>query len=406
MRAERVHWGRVFVGTLLAALLAVAPALASAVRVGPEIFSTPGENPVNIGVGQPTFRFAFLPGDVDIANNAWSIFEIGKYLNEHLTEEVKEKLVQQIPSGGLDMRWHSWSSVGLGFAGFSTDASIRTLGDGRLAKDLADLVLNGNDPNRHYTVDGTEVGAAAFGDVSVGFAFNIGPSFRVGGRYHRLMGIGYLEAEAEGSGILHYTDEKTGFEGEMALDARYIWGSGLHGDGTAFDLGVAWHPNENLALSFAVMDLGHITWHDVYSERYEGKLDADGGPALELVEKEVISGLKWTLPRRFEVSLGYRVSPTLHLGGSYTRTVHGTGEGFTYREPDRIEAALHWSGLAFLSVGVGVSYVPGEAVSLTGEAGLRLGPVRTRLRLEKIEAVFGGQDDKAVGFTFDLGIVF
>ena len=254
-------------GTLLAALLAVAPALASAVRVGPEIFSTPGENPVNIGVGQPTFRFAFLPGDVDIANNAWSIFEIGKYLNEHLTEEVKEKLVQQIPSGGLDMRWHSWSSVGLGFAGFSTDASIRTLGDGRLAKDLADLVLNGNDPNRHYTVDGTEVGAAAFGDVSVGFAFNIGPSFRVGGRYHRLMGIAIWKRRRKVAASCTTPTKRRVSKANGARRPPHLGSDPRRRYGVRPALpGIPTRTGPELA----VMDLGHITWHDVYSERHKG----------------------------------------------------------------------------------------------------------------------------------------
>lgn len=406
MKAEPLRWSRSILVTLLVVLLAAAPALAAPVRVGPGKFSTPGENPVNIGLGQPTFRITLLPGDINLANNAWAVSDIDAYLDKHLTEEVKERLVQQIPADGLDLNWLSWSSVGLGVAGFSTDASIRTLGKGHLAKDLVDLVLNGNEFNREYQLDDSQIGAAAFGDVSVGLAFNLGPSLRLGGRYHALMGIAYLDATAEGNGIFHYTDTEAGFEGNMALDAQYVWGPGLHGDGAAYDLGIAVHPNENLALSFAILDIGHIMWYDVRSERYEGRLDAEDGPSLDLVDEEVISGLKWTLPRRFEVALGYRLSPSLHFGGAYTRTVHDTEQGFTYDQSEQIRAALHWDGLGFLPVGVGVSYVPGDTVSFTGEAGLRLGPVRTKLRLENVQAVFGDGDGKEFGIAVDMGIVF
>lgn len=406
MKTERVRWGSIILGAFLAVILAVAPALAAPVRVGPGAFATPGENPVNIGLRQPTFRITFMPGDIELSNNAWAVSELDRYLDTYLTDEMKKELVQDIPEDGLDLNLLTWSSVGLGVAGFSTDASIRVVADGHMAKDLIDLALNGNELNRYYDLDGTKFGGAAFGDVSVGLAFNLGPSVRVGGRYHRLMGIAYLDAAANGGGILNYTDTDVGFTGDMVLDADYIWGPGLHGDGAAYDLGLALQPTENLAFSFAVMDIGQITWHNVRSERFEGKLDSETGPELEIVEEQVLPALKWALPRRFEVGMGYRLTPSLHFGGTYTRTVHMTNQGFTYEQPDQIRAMLSWDGLGILPLGVGVSYVPGEDVAFTGEAGLRLGPVRTKLRLHNIEAAFGGGEGKDFGLAVDVGIVF
>lgn len=406
MKTQSVWLRCLTIGALFASLLVATSVSAAPVRVGTGMFTTPGDNPVNLGLSEPTFRITFLPADLTLGSNSWTWSDINYYLDKHLTDEIKEELVAVIPEDGLELDWQSWSGVGLGVSSFSTNVSIRTVANSNLSKDLVDLVLRGNELNRDYGLDGSRVGAAAYGDVSVGIAFNLGPSVRLGGRYHRLMGIGYLEAEATGSGRVNHAPGDSSFEGNMRIDARRIWGGGLHGDGAAYDVGISIQPTANLALGLAVLDIGQITWRDVLSEQYEGSLDPDTGPTLELDRSEVISSLKWNLPTRYEVSMGYRLSESLHFGAAYTRTTHTTDEGFTVAASDEVRGMISWTGGGILPIGVGITYTPESAISISGEAGLRFGPVRTRLRLTDLQAALGSGDGKALGVTLDLGIVF
>lgn len=384
-------------------------AFAAPVRVGAGMFTQPGANPVNSGLGEPTFRITFMPIDLTVANNTWPLSRIDYYLDKKLDDEAKQAFVAAIPEHGFQLDLGSWTSAGLSVGTINTALSVRTLGTANLSKDLVDLVLNGNELDRDYVLDGSTLGAVAFGDASAGLAFNLSPSIRVGARYHHLAGIGYVHAAASGHGRASY-ESAPGFEGNMELGYDSIYGQGVHGEGSAYDVGVTIQPTQNLAFGFAVMDFGQIEWRNVNRERYQGSLnsesDPDQGPQWDLTDQEVVEALVWELPRRYEISMGYQLASSLHFGAAFTRTVHEPTHGFTYTTPDRVEGMLSWNGFGIMPIGVGASYAQDDGISFAGEAALRLGPLRTRLRLTDVQSLFGEGQGQDLGVRFDLGIVF
>lgn len=399
---------RFFVVTLVLSIFLIAVSLpigaASQVRVGASLFQRVDSNPAIIGVDEPTFRIELLPVDLRFANNTWPLAKFDQYLDKELTEDVKRDLLESIPESGLGLDWNSWTAADLGVSGVSTRLAVRTIGTANLAPDLVELALVGNELDREYVVDGSMAGGVAFGDASVGFSLGLGNSLRIGARYHRLMGGAYFDAVATGSGTVVYAGDEPGLEGDMKVKVLRAYGEGVHGEGTAYDVGLTLQPTANFAIGVAVFDIGQIEWRDVLEETYELKL----GPELEyeFVSSGESTTIVWTLPRTYQVALGYRLTPTLHLGAAYSRTVHETEEGVVYAPNDRMEAMLSWKGLGFLPIGVGMAYDQEEGFSLAGEAGLRLGPLQARVRMSDVQAVFGDGEGKDLGLMVDLGILF
>lgn len=383
-------------------------ATASEVRVGPGLFKQEGSNPAGIGVGESSFRFTFLPVDLLARNNTWPLQTFRRYAEQEVPESARDDFLEALPGDGFQLDVSSWSTVDLGVGSFAANLGLRTLSTATIAQDFLELFLTGVETNRPYTFDGTQIGAVAYGDASFGLSVGLGP-LRIGGRYHRLMGAHYSHASLTGGGKISDIPGEEGWNGNLRLEVDRTEGEGVHGEGAAYDVGVIANLTDRLAIGMAVMDIGEIVWN-VTSEVYEGTVDpdaeADESPDFSLIGSAVGEQLTWQLPRRYEASLGYQLTQSLHLGVAYIHTTHDSQAGYVQDEESRVQGMLSWSGLGIVPLGIGAAYTEIDGLTLSGEAGLRLGPVRTRARLTNVQLLLGDSPAKGLGFTFDMGIAF
>lgn len=405
MNVKTIRHYTVFLVALALCLgLALWPAAAqSHVRVGASLFTRADSNPAVLGVDEPTFRIVLLPLDLTSANNAWGVAALARSFGEELTDAAKDELVAALPEDGLFLRAGTWTAADLGVRGFSARLAVRTVATGNLAPDVIKLALKGPETGSTYTVEGSSAAVAAFGDASAGFSLGLGKFLRIGARYHYLVGAVYMDAAASGSATLADGGDPL-VDGELRVDLRSTTGEGIRGYGYAYDVGVLIQPTEHLAFGLAVLDVGAIQWEDVVAETYRVQF----GPELEF--ERIATGeaqtLEWRLPVTYQISAGYRLTPTLRVGAAYSRTVYHAADGGEAETAERAEAMLNWTGLGVLPIGIGASYDAESGLSVAGEAALKLGPLQTRLRLTDVQALFNGGEVKTLGFMLDLGFVF
>ncbi|MFQ5649436.1 MAG: DUF5723 family protein, partial [bacterium] len=140
----------------------------------------PSWNPANLGLsGRKVPRLNLISIGVGIHNNSFSKSRYELYSGSYLTEKDKQDIMNSIPAEGL---WFNLNTevqaAGLSIGPLAFTASGHAASDFSLSKDIADLLLYGNDFERQYTIGDTngEGWAVSSLAVSGGFRlFKLGP---------------------------------------------------------------------------------------------------------------------------------------------------------------------------------------------------------------------------------------
>lgn len=143
--------------------------------------------------------------------------------------------------------------------------------------------------NKTYEINDFNVHADAYTEIAYGHSHQINNKLRVGAKLKLLLGIANIDANLKKAQIdlgedaytatvdaevqasmkgLHYEmgERYLGPDGDQTLH-KYINGadidkSGISGIGFGIDLGAEYHINDNFTASFALLDLGGISWNN------------------------------------------------------------------------------------------------------------------------------------------------
>jgi hypothetical protein len=248
----------------------------------------PSWNPANLGLsGDKKYRFNLISVGLGLHNNSFSKKQYDLYNGKYLTSEDKQEILASIPSQGLRADFDTEvQAVGISFGAFAFTATGLAASDFTLSKDIADLILNGNELDRVYNVGATNGegwGIASFG-ISTAFPISMAifPEFAVGVSIKYLRGFGYGKVKEAASTF--FTDiEGIHGTGRVVLD-RARGGSGL-----AADIGAAARLNQNWTISAGVSNLyNFINWNKE-TKRFTYVFTADSLTLQQIEETDIDS---------------------------------------------------------------------------------------------------------------------
>lgn len=220
----------------------------------------PAWNPANLGLSsERPFTINLVSFGLGLYNNAFSKKHYDLYNGKYLTAEDKANILALIPADGLRADFDTEAQIlGLSFGRYAFTVSGVASSDLTFSRDLADLLLNGNELDRVYEIgnsDGDGWAVTSFA-VSVGFPLTVPifQEFAVGASLKYLRGLGYGEVQEA------YTNVRTTIEG-LEGDGRFVVDFAEGGSGLAIDLGAAARLNDTWSLSFSLKDVvNYVNW--------------------------------------------------------------------------------------------------------------------------------------------------
>jgi hypothetical protein len=220
-------------------------------------------NPANLGLPNTPYWSAGIPTlSLGVGTRGIEPGDLADLLQyNELSAEERDALLADIPAGGtgvdLDVRA---PLVALQVRRFAIGLSYQAVGSHTVNKSIVDLVLNGFDRNKQYTIDNTEGGRAGFWDIAGAYGRRIGP-VSVGATAHW-----YISRELVRSGLVNVDTTYSvisGFTVPTDIQVTYAGVSSKGGSGFGLDLGVAAEPIPGLTLSAALANvINTVQWSD------------------------------------------------------------------------------------------------------------------------------------------------
>ncbi|HEX6372111.1 MAG TPA: DUF5723 family protein [Longimicrobium sp.] len=221
------------------------------------------QNPANLGLPNSPHWSAGIPTlSLGLGTRGIEPGDLRDLLEYNdLSGEERAALLAEIPAGGtgvdVDVRA---PLVALQVRRFAIGLSYQVVGSHTVNKSIVDLVLNGFDRNRTYTIENTEGSRAAFWDVAAAYGRRVGP-VSVGATVHyffprELVRSALVDVDTTYSVI-------SGFTVPTDIRVTYAGVGSEGGTGFGVDLGVAAEPIPGLTLSAALENaLNTVQWSD------------------------------------------------------------------------------------------------------------------------------------------------
>jgi hypothetical protein len=337
-----------------------------------------------------------------------------------LSSQERGELLAEIPVGGtgadVDIRA---PLVALQVRRFAVGLSYQIVGSHTVNKSIVDLVLNGFDRNKTYTIDNTQGSRAAFWDVAAAYGRPVGP-VSVGATVHY-----FIPRELVRSALVDVDTTYSVISGLTVptdIQVTYAGVGSNGGSGFGVDLGVAAEPIPGLTLSAAVENaLNTVQWSGDLRVRTV-TLDAqdyeDGDPEAlqseyEESERDYNQATDAAQPfgRLADSVLALRDQglPTVLRAGAAYRLGTGTtfAAGFQTELDDSPAGAL-WDQQLSLGVQQKIPLITLRAGFATDmedgtllSGGLSLGPIQ--LGVARVTSGSGGDERSGWIATFGLG---
>jgi len=343
----------------------------------------------------------------------------------------------------------------LGF--FTIDMTTRTDGAVSFPEDLPNLLLNGTVDGETYQLDGIGAELSAFDELSLGWSYSILDNLQVGGRAKMLFGLGDITTSRSNLSVttsqeawniqsdmmvrasLPFAEviyDEEGMIEDIVLDEeiesfepfalpRYIFN--FQNPGFAADIGVNYHPIDQLQLSASVLDLGFITWKDeVHDATYEMEYDFIGFELdpLELSDDysfgnfldSSFSQMGDSLLNYLEFAQGRtyskRLNTKLYVGASYSINPN-ISFGLLSRTDflrnhisHQLTATANFNTGRILNFTLSYSYKNFYPKNLGAGVSLNFGPVNLYVISDNsLNALFWPQEARSVNLWFGINVV-
>lgn len=379
------------------------------------------QNPANLGLaGSPLWSAAFPTLSAGIGTRGISVEQAVDLAQwGDLGQAERDAILADVPAGGtgldLDVRA---PLAALQMGRVAASVSYTTLGSHTVNRSIVDLLFNGFERERTYTIDGTQGSRAAFWDLAAGYGNRIGP-VAVGATAHL-----YLPRTLVRSGLVDVDtvyDVISGFTVPTDIRVTYAGVRSESGSGFGLDVGAAMQPLPGLTVSAALDNVvSTMEWEDRLGVRTVvlDRNDYENGD-LEQISSEYDESQRpydeaAALPGTRALAASLRdhrdagLPMTLRAGAAYE--LRGTTVAAAFQKEMDDDAPLGGLWNQQLSVGVqqrlsilafraGVATDLDEGSMLSG--GLSLGP----LHLGAARLTTGGGDASREGWiaTFGLG---
>jgi hypothetical protein len=380
------------------------------------------QNPANLGLpGSPHWSAAFPTLSAGLGTRGISLGQAVDLAEwGDLDDAERDAIFADVPAGGtgLDVDVRA-PLAALQVRRFAASISYATLGSHTVNRSIVDLLFNGFDRNRTYTIDNTEGFRATFWDIAAGYGNRIGP-VAVGATAHV-----YFPRALVRSALVDVdtvTSVISGFRVPTDIRVTYAGVRSESGSGLGLDVGAAMEPIPGLTVSAALDNVVNtMSWDDELGVRTV-VLDQDdyqNGDAeqlrVEYDESERAYDESAALPGTRALAATLRgdrdagLPMTLRTGAAYQLRT-GTTLAAAYQK--ELDSDTPFGGLwgQQLSVGVQqrlpvITLRAGLATDLEDgsmlSGGLSLGPVH----LGVARLATGSGDDEREGWiaTFGLG---
>lgn len=374
------------------------------------------QNPANLGLpGSPHWSSGVGTLVAGATVRGLSVSELADLVqyNDRSASE-REALLAAIPAEGTGVDVEVRAPLfALQMRRFAVGVGYGVAGSHTVNRSVADLVLNGYQPGRTYSIENTTGFRASYWDFALAYGNRVGPVAL--GATARYVKAGDLVR----SGLV---DVDTVFTGPLPTDLRVTY-AGVRssgGGGFGLDVGAAMQPIPGLTLGASIENLlNTVEWNgDV--ELRTVTLDADdyeNGDPQEILDRYKQSGRPFddagsdprtlALGRQLAADRGAGLPALLRLGAAYST---GTGTMVAAAYHEQLETSAFsglWTRQASLGIQqriplvtlrAGVASDFGEGSMLSG--GLSLGP----LQLGVARVTRGSDGDRREGWIATVGL--
>jgi Family of unknown function (DUF5723) len=380
------------------------------------------QNPANLGLpGSPHWSAGIPTISLGIDSRGIDLEALGNLIGyNELTPDERATLLADVPASGtgadIDVRA---PFVALQVRNFAVGLSYQVVGSHTINRSIVDLVLNGFDRNKTYTIDDTEGFRADFWDVAGAYGRRVGP-VSVGATVHW-----YLPRQVVRSGLVDVDTTYSVISGfTVPTDVRVTYaGVGAEGgSGFGLDLGVASEPIPGLTLSAALENVVNtMEWSDDLTVRSVTLDQADyvsGDPeqiwteysesgrpynrAVDVVQPwsgladSVTADLDQGLPPVLRAGAAYRVGTGTTLSAAFQTELDETPFGGMWAQQVSLGVQQR---IPVVTLRAGFATDMEDGTLLSG--GLSLGPIQLGVGVIRT----GSGDDERSGWiaTFGLG---
>ncbi len=366
---------------------------------------SPSWNPANLGLsGKRKYHFNLISFGVGLNNNSFTMNDYDRYNGEYLTDTDKEDILSSIPAEGLFLDAGSEvQALGFSFGTFAFTATGLGASDISVSKDVAELVLNGNEFGRAYDIrdsDGEAWGVSSFA-FSSAFRLDVAGTeqFAVG------LSVKYLRGFAYAKVIEARTSINTDIDG-LNTNGRLVVDQALGGSGYSFDLGAAAQLQKGWSWSLGVSNLfNEINW-STDTERFTYEFSADSA-SVELIDDTDIDSVfidsdetvdidpfKSRLPSELRFGLGH-TSDKLTVGLDMQQ---GMERGAGVSTSPRFALGTEFRLIGFFPMRLGAALGGGDGFSGSAGFGLDFSVFSWDFAVLSRSGAFGG---KGLGMAFD-----
>ncbi len=362
-------------------------------------------NPANLGLkANRVYRLNLVSFGLGIHNNSFDKSQYELYNGSTWTEKDKQDILNAIPDEGLNFDFDTEvQAFGLSLGSFALTATANSASDFTLSKDIADLVLNGNEMDRTYNIGDTD--GVGWGVASIAFSggFNIHKSglmeVAVGGSLKYLRGIAYAEVVEASSVVTTNIDGLHG-NGRLVID-RALGGSGM-----GLDLGAAAKLDTRWSASFALTNLiNSVNWSND-TKRLTYTFSADSVSIQAIDESDIdsvvvnsddetdIDAFSTSLPRQMRMGIA-RTGKRLILAFDY---IQGLNNGGAISTTPRLAFGSEFRPIGFLPLRAGMAFGGKRGLSGSFGFGFDLSLFSLNFAVANKGGMFSG---RGAAFAFD-----
>lgn len=221
------------------------------------------QNPANLGLpGSPHWSAAFPTLSAGLGTRGISVGQAVDLAQwGDLDDAERDAIFADVPAEGtgLDVDLRA-PLAALQMGRFAASVSYATFGSHTVNRSIVDLLFNGFDRNKTYTIDNTQGFRAAFWDIAAGYGNRIGP-VALGATAHvffprTLVRTGLVDVDTTYSVI-------SGFTVPTDIRVTYAGVRSESGSGLGLDVGAAMEPVPGLTLSAALENVVNtMSWDD------------------------------------------------------------------------------------------------------------------------------------------------